>query len=206
MFSTRTIAFIGALVSGTATVAHAQEVDMGTPGAPAPAPAPGGADEAYHKGTLGFSLPFTLISNVAGSVTGVGEKVPTVDVVYFLNDKAAVDLIAGLNFHRKQTTDATMNSVDTNLFGFAIGGGYRMYSSKNNLRSFIEPSLVLSWPDTSNSGTFTINAGGAFGLERNLTPWFSISGALGGSLNFMNSFKDIQIASNANLAANLYWH
>jgi hypothetical protein len=80
-----------------------------------------------------------------------------------------------------------------------------MYSSKNNLRSFIEPELVLNWADTSNSATFGINAGAALGLERNLTPWFSISGAVGGALNFTNSFKDIQLATSANLAANLYW-
>jgi len=97
------------------------------------------------------------------------------------------------------------NGVDTNLFGFALGAGYRMYSSKNNLRSFIEPELVLDWADTSNSAAFGINAGASLGLERNLTAWFSISGAIGASLNFANSFKDIQLATSANLAANLYW-
>jgi hypothetical protein len=62
--------------------------------------ASGGADEAYHDGTLGFSIPFTVI---AGAVGGAGgEAVPTVDVVYFLDDKTALDLIVGLNFHRKQ--------------------------------------------------------------------------------------------------------
>jgi hypothetical protein len=96
-------------------------------------------------------------------------------------------------------------TTDSNLFGFALGAGYRMYSSKNNLRSFIEPQLVLSWPNTSVSETFALNAGASFGLERNLTSWCSISGAVGGFLNLTNSFKDIQIATNANLAANLYW-
>lgn len=203
MFSTRTIAFIGALVTATATVAQAQETDMS---APPPAAAPGGPDEAFHKGTLGFAFPFTLISNVAGSVVGLTERVPTVDLVYFLSDKAAVDVVVGLNFHRKQALDAMGNGVDTNLFGFAIGAGYRMYSSKNNLRSFIEPQLVLNWADTADSATFGLNAGAALGLERNLTPWLSISGAVGGALNFANSFKDIQLATSANLAANLYWH
>ncbi len=201
MFSTRTIALIGALVTGTASVAHAQTADTGTPGS-----APAGADEAFHKGTLGFAFPFTLLSNVAGSVTGVVERVPTVDLVYFLSDKAAVDVVVGLNFHREQVVDAMGNGVDTNLFGFALGAGYRMYSSKNNLRSFIEPQVVLNWADTSNSATFGIDLGAALGLERNLTPWFSISGAVGGALNFANSFKDIQLATSANLAANLYWH
>ena len=194
MFSTRTIALIGALVTGAATVAHAQEVDMG------PTPAPAGADEAFHKGTLGFAFPFTLVTS-GGPVVGA----PTVDLVYFLSDKAAVDLVVGLNFHREQVLDAMNNAVDKNLFGFALGAGYRMYSSKNNLRSFIEPELVLNWPDTSNSATFGIDAGAALGLERNLTPWFSISGAVGAALNFANSFKDIQLATSANLAANLYW-
>jgi len=82
MFSIRTIALIAALVTGTATAARAQGADMGTPTA-----APAGADEAFHKGTLGFAFPFTLLSNIAGSVTGTVERVPTVDVVYFLSDR-----------------------------------------------------------------------------------------------------------------------
>src|SRR4051812_45011817 len=102
MFSTRTIALIGALVTATATAAHAQETDMGTP----PPAAAGGPDEAFHKGTLGFAFPFTLLNNIAGSIVGTVERVPTVDIVYFLSDKAAVDVIVGLNFHRKQAVDA----------------------------------------------------------------------------------------------------
>ena len=203
MFSTRTIALIGALVSGTVTVAHAQTPDPGTPGAPAPMPAPGGADEAFQKGTLGFSLPFASISSAAG-----GAGLTTVDVVYFLNDKAALDLIGGILLHHFDKLNAAVppTTETTTQFGFALGGGYRMYSSKNNLRSFIEPQLVLSWPDVSNTDLFTINAGASFGLERNLTPWLSISGALGGFLNFTNSFKDIQLSTSGSLAANLYWH
>lgn len=196
MFSIRTIAVIGALVAGSAT-ARAQD--------PEPAPAPGGADEAFRKGTLGFSLPITLLSNVAGGVLGTAERVPTVDIVYFLSDKAAVDLIAGLNFHRRETVGPTGMTESSNLFGFAAGAGYRMYTSKNNLRSFIEPQGVLYWPDTATSSTFSLQLGAAMGLERNLTPWFSFSGALGLALNFTNSFKDIQLATSANLAANLYW-
>ena len=202
MFSTRTIAIIGALVTGLATAAQAQEVDMGAPPAPA-----AGADEAFHKGTLGFAFPFTLISNVAGSLLGVAtERVPTVDLVYFLSDKAAVDVIVGLNFHRHDVANAGLPPSTTNLFGFAVGVGYRMYRSKNTLRSFIEPQVVLTWADTADSATFALTPGAALGLERNLTPWFSISGAVGGSLNFTNSFKEIQVATSTNLTANLYWH
>ena len=43
------------------------------------------------------------------------------------------------------------------------------------------------------------------GLERNLTPWFSVSGAIGATVNFASTFKDIQLATTATLAANLYW-
>jgi hypothetical protein len=202
MDTTRRIVTLAALCAATAT-AHAQEIDMGA-GTPAP-PAPAAADEAFHKGTLGFALPLTLITNVAASVIGVGERVPTIDLVYFLSDKAALDVIGGVNFHRKQGVTATGTTVDTNVFGFAAGLGYRMYSSKNNLRSFIEPQGVLSWPDTQTSSTFSLAASVAFGLERNLTPWFSFTGAVGGGVAFTNSFKDIQLATSANLAANLYW-
>jgi hypothetical protein len=179
-----------------------KETEKETDNAPA---ATGGADVAYHDGTLGFSIPFTVIAGAIGA--GAGEPVPTVDVVYFLDDKTALDLIVGLNFHRKQVA-AAMGGAATaaNLLGFAAGLGYRMYSVKKSLRSFIEPQAVISWPDTSSTATLGVNLGASFGLERNLTPWFSVSGAIGVALNLTNSFKDIQFATTANLAANLYWN
>jgi len=127
--------------------------------------------------------------------------------VYFLDGKAALDLIVGLNFHRKQTV-APMGGAtsDSNLIGVAAGLGYRMYSAKNGLRSFLEPQAVISWPDTSSTEALTLNVGGSMGLERNVTPWFSVSGAIGVTLNLANSFKDIQLATAARLAANLYWN
>jgi len=97
-------------------------------------------------------------------------------------------------------------ATDTNLLGIAAGLGYRMYSVKKTLRSFLEPQVVVSWPDTASTATLGVNLGASFGLERNLTPWFSVSGALGVALNFANSFKDIQFATTARLAANLYWN
>jgi hypothetical protein len=198
MFSTRTIALIAALAAAPA-LAHAQEPE------PTPGPAPGGADEPFHKGTLGFSLPVTLLSNVA-TVLGTVERVPTVDIVYFLSDKAAVDLIVGVNFHRQQVTVAPGMTESSNLFGFAAGVGYRMYKSKNNLRSYIEPQLVLAWADTSASESLALSLGAQMGLERNITPWFSFSGTAGLGLSFANSFDDIQLATTAGLAANMYWH
>ena len=179
-----------------------KEAEKETDSAPA---ATGGADVAYHDGTLGFSIPFTVI---AGAVGGAGgEAVPTVDIVYFLDDKTALDLIVGLNFHRAQVAAAMGGAATTaNLIGVAAGLGYRMYSVKKSLRSFIEPQAVISWPDTSSTATLGVNLGASFGLERNLTPWFSVSGAIGVALNLTNSFKDIQFATTAKLAANLYWN
>ena len=179
-----------------------KETEKETESAPA---ATGGAAEAYHDGTLGFSIPFTVIAGAVGA--GAGEPVPTVDVVYFLDDKTALDLIVGLNFHREQVAAAMGGAATTaNLLGIAAGLGYRMYSVKKTLRSFLEPQVVVSWPDTSSTATLGVNLGASFGLERNLTPWFSVSGALGLALNFTNSFKDIQFATTAKLAANLYWN
>jgi hypothetical protein len=162
-----------------------------------------GGGEAYQGGTLGFSIPITVIGAATGA--GAGEPPPTVDIVYFLDDKAALDLIVGLNVHRKHTVSAMGASADSTLIGAAAGLGYRMYSSKNGLRSFLEPQAVLSWGDTSSTDAITVNLGGVLGLERNLTPWFSVSGAIGATLNFAGAFKDIQLATTANLAANLYW-
>jgi hypothetical protein len=195
--------------------AHAQEIDMSAP-APASAnaatqPAPstmsaqGAGDDAFHKGTLGFAFPITLLSNVVGGVLDPGQHIQTIDLVYFLSDKAAIDVIAGVNFHRQQADDGMGNVIDNNLFGFAVGAGYRAYSAKHALRSFIEPSVVLAWPDTAASETFTIDVALQFGLERSVTSWFSVSGAVGAGLDFTNSLKDIQLATQVNLAANLYW-
>jgi hypothetical protein len=127
---------------------------------------------------------------------GAAVAVPTVDIVYFLDDKSALDLIVGLNIHH----------ADANTIGFAAGLGYRMYSVKNSLRSYLEPQVVVVLPDVSATDTLGVNVGGTMGLERSLAPWLSISGALGLSANFVNNFKDIQLATTASLAANLYWH
>jgi len=136
-----------------------KETEKETESAPA---ATGGSDEAFHDGTLGFSIPFTVI---AGAVGGAGgEPVPTVDIVYFLDDKTALDLIVGLNFHRKQVA-AVMGgaATDVNLLGMAAGLGYRMYSVKKSLRSFLEPQVMVSWPDTSSTATLGVNLGASFG-------------------------------------------
>lgn len=162
-----------------------------------------GGGEAYQSGTLGFSIPFTVIGAASGGAAG--EPVPTVDIVYFLDDKAALDLIVGLNLHRRHTVGAMGAASDSTLIGAAAGLGYRMYSSKNGLRAFLEPQAVIRWPDTSSTDALSVNVGGSFGLERNLTPWFSVSGAIGATLNFASTFKDIQLATAATLAANLYW-
>jgi hypothetical protein len=162
-----------------------------------------GGGEAYQSGTLGFSIPFTVIGAASGGAAG--EPVPTVDIVYFLDDKAALDLIVGLNLHRRHTVAAMGAASDSTLIGAAAGLGYRMYSSKNGLRSYLEPQAVIRWPDTSSTDALSVNVGGSFGLERNLTPWFSVSGAIGVTLNLASTFKDIQLATAATLAANLYW-
>src|SRR5512140_2620194 len=172
----------------------------------------GGGDETYHEGTLGISIPFGAIGGTIGG-TG-GDPVAAVDVDYFLDESTALDLIAGPNFHRKSTTvmgvDAAGNPTTTtataNIIGLAVGVGYRMYSFKHSLRSYIEPQGVISINDVANVGdTLGINLGGAFGLERTVTPWFSVSASVGASLNLINKFKDIQLSTNAKLSANLYW-
>ncbi|HEX3760420.1 MAG TPA: hypothetical protein VHW23_17005, partial [Kofleriaceae bacterium] len=168
-----------------------------------------GGGEAYQGGTLGFSIPITSIGGATSAAAG--EPVPTVDIVYFLDNKAALDLIVGANIHRKHAAavatgmGTTAGGGDSTLIGAAAGLGYRIYSSSNGLRAFLEPQAVISWPDTSTTDALTVNLGGSFGVERNLTPWFSVSGAVGASLNLASTFKDIQLATSAKLAANLYW-
>lgn len=202
------------LLAVTTGVAAAQGTDIGgTVGGPTTTPevtpppatttAPSG--DAFAKGTLGISVPFFSVQNLTGLATV--EPVPTIDLVYFLSDKAALDLIAGINLHKEQTTNGAVPpmTVDTTIFGFAIGAGYRMYTTKGALHTFIEPSLVLDWPDSSASSTLALRLGGVFGVERMIADWVSFSGTIGGGLSFANSFKDIQLATQAGLAVNLYW-
>lgn len=201
------------LLAVTSGIAAAQGTDIGgtvpAPTTPAPAtttPAPSG--DAFQKGTLGIQVPFLTFDALASSVTALNaEPVPTIDFIYFLSDKAALDLIAGINLHKEEiTTNGTPPTTqDTTIFGFAVGAGYRMYSNKGGTKAFIEPSLVLDWPDSSESATLQLRLAGNFGLERMLTDWLSLSGTIGGGLNFANSFKDIQLATQASLAANFYW-
>jgi len=192
MFKTSLLALVLA-----SAVVHAQGTDT--------APAPAG--NQYQKGAIGFEFPITLLSNFSGQLTGLtrAEPVPTVDVLYFLSDKAALDLIAGLNLHYEQTVDpVTMMTSNTTIFGFALGVGYRMYKHNGKLHSFLEPKGALFWGDTSRSPTFGLSGGVAFGLERELTDWFALNGTVGGVLLATNKFNDIQLVPTANLAAVFY--
>jgi hypothetical protein len=201
------------LLGATTGVAAAQGTDLGGDVTPPPVVAPnptpmtpaGSAGGFYEKGTLGISVPFLSFSNIFG--LAVGEPVPTVDIVYFLNDKAALDLIAGINLHKEQVSaGAPPVTSDQTTFGFAVGVGYRMYKHHSSkVHSFIEPQLVLDWPDSSSGDALQLRLAGNFGLEAALTDWFSFSGTVGVGLNFANSFKDIQLATQSSLAANFYW-
>jgi hypothetical protein len=201
------------LLALTSGIAAAQGTDLGgtvpAPTTPAPtttAPAAPSSDGAFQKGTLGIQVPFLTVGSLLSAVTSA-EPVPTIDFIYFLSDKAALDLIAGINLHKEEVTSNAVppTTTDTTIFGFAVGAGYRMYSRKGGTSAFIEPSLVLDWPDSSESASLQLRLAGNFGLERMIVDWFSISGTIGGGLNFANSFKDIQLATQASLAANFYW-
>jgi hypothetical protein len=192
---------LGVTLLAATGVASAQDT------ATAPVALPGDTGGIYQKGTLGFSLPITLLSNITSIVGGVAEPVPTVDVVYFLSPKAAVDLIVGINVHHyEMVTNAIPPATETTtVFGFALGLGYRLYTHKGKLHSYLEPSGVLDWADTSNSAAFGLRLGAAFGAERELADWMSLSGSIGAGLDLQNKFKDIQLTPTANLAANFYW-
>jgi hypothetical protein len=194
-------------------VAHAQpEVDMtggGAPASPAPVAVPGvtSSGAPFESGMLGFSFPVTLLSNLTSAVSLTAEHVPTIDILYFLGDSTALDFIAGVNVHKTRTYTNTMppTAVDDTNVGFAAGVGYRMYKHRNRVATFLEPQVVMEWTNLSNSATFEIAANGLFGAEVMLATWCSVSGAVGAGFSLGNKGKDIQLATLANLAANLYW-
>jgi len=201
--------FAIALASATAA---AQGTEPAAPAAaPAPAPMPGvsSGTDAFQKGTLGLTFGLDLGSELAPS-SATGERVPTIGIMYFLSDKAALRLTAGLNLHKEETVNNATPPVamDTTVFGFALGAGYRMYKpvKVGRVHPYLEPEARLVWPDTSQSSTVLLGIGAQFGVECELADWFSLSGGIGGDLDFTNSFKDIHLATAGRLAANLYWH
>ena len=203
-----------AIILMMTAAAHAQgeEVDMTagtTPVATAPVPVAGvnSSGAPFAKGTLGLSFSWTLLSNLTSAVSLTAERVPTVNVLYFLSEKAAVDIVAGFNIHKTQVyNNATppMASDETRV-GFAVGAGYRMYTHRDRVATFLEPLVVLDWTNVNDSAALDINAIGQFGVEAMLNGWCSLSGAIGAGVSLTNKVKDIQLATTANLAANLYW-
>ncbi len=190
------------------SIARAQpEVEPGA-GSTSPAPPlqPATTGDPFQKGTLGFSFPMLLLSNLVSTAAGL-EPVPTVDIVYFLDNKSAIDIIGGANLHKKQvlSTGTPPMTTDQTSFGFAAGIGYRIYTHKDKLHAFIEPEAVLGFFDVQTSSTFYIRPAILFGAERTLADWFSLSGAIGAQAQATNSFHDLQLASTAQLNANFYF-
>ncbi|HUJ62094.1 MAG TPA: hypothetical protein VLX92_26490 [Kofleriaceae bacterium] len=176
------------------------------PPPPTAAPAATTTDPAFQKGTLGFSLPVLLVSNVSGLTTAVG-GVPDIDLVYFLDDKSALDLIVGIDIAKTTTTTGTPPMTSSNTtFGFDIGAGYRMYKHKpGRLHTFMEPALIVSWPDTSDSSFLTVRAQFGIGAEVMLADWMSFGGEGYVGFSETDGFNEFSFATGASLVANLYW-
>jgi hypothetical protein len=202
-----------AIILMLTAAAHAEgEVDMtagsaSPPTAPVPVAGVNSSGAPFTKGTLGVSFSWTLLSNLTSAVSLTAERVPTVNVLYFLSETAALDVVAGVNIHRTQVyNNATPPMAsDETRFGFAVGAGYRMYKHRDRVATFIEPLAVLEWANANDSATLDISAVGQFGVEAMLSGWCSLSGAIGAGVSLTNKVKDIQLATTANLAANLYW-
>jgi hypothetical protein len=175
--------------------------------APAPAPMPATGGDAFQKGTLGITFALNLSAEL-GSTT-LGESVPTIGIMYFLSEKAALRLTAGINVHKEQVVNNATPpmSSDTTVVGFALGAGYRMYKpvKVGRVHPYLEPEVNLAWPDTSQTAALLFGVGGQFGVEAQLADWFTLSGGIGADLDFQNSFKDIRFATAGRFAANLYW-
>jgi hypothetical protein len=204
-----------AMVMLSATVAYAEgEIDMtgdanakvaSDTAVAVPGVAPGGGP--WQKGTLGVSFPITLLSNITSAVSLTAERVPTINGLYFLNEKAALDLVAGVLVHKSRYYDNAMPPVphDQTNFGFAVGLGYRMYKHTDKFHTFLEPQGVLAWANVSDSATLELSGLFMLGAEAMFTEWASLQGAIGGGMTANGTFDDIKFATNANLAVNLYW-
>ncbi len=192
--------------------AEGETVDMTGDAKPAevtPIAVPGvnSSGAPFTKGMLGLSFPVTLLSNLTSAVSLTAERVPTVSVLYFMSESAALDIVVGLNVHKRviYNSAAPPMASDATFIGFAAGVGYRMYKHRNKVATFIEPQVVLEWTNLKDSATFSLDGLGLFGVEVMLAEWASLSGAVGAGVSVGNKFDDIQLATTASLAANLYW-
>jgi hypothetical protein len=205
-----------AIMLFSATAAHAEgEVDMtgdanakvagSTTAVAVPGVAQGGGP--WQKGTLGVSFPITLLSNITSTVSLTAERVPTINGLYFLDEKAALDLVTGILVHKSRYYDNSMPPVphDQTNFGFAIGLGYRRYKHTDKFHTFLEPQGVLAWANVSDTATLELSGLFMLGAEAMFTEWASLQGAIGGGVTANGTFDDIKLATNANLAVNLYW-
>jgi len=194
------------LLAAIPAVGHAQSTDTTPPATPPTTPEPAmAAGGAFQKGTLGFELPIATDEGLV--LLGGTDQVTAIDILYFLSDKTALDLIAGINLHYEQVVSMSVPPTTTSqtVFGFEVGAGYRIYTHKGIIHSYIEPALRLGMTDSSVSESFFLNGGMQLGAERMLNDWLSLSGAFGAAVNFTNSFKDIRLGPTATLAANFYW-
>ena len=203
-----------ALMMAMVTTAHADEdtIDMTGDAKPVeatPVAVPGvnSSGAPFTKGMLGLSFPVTLLSNITSAVSLTGERVPTIDLLYFTSEKTALDIVLGLNVHKTVIYNSATPPMpsDATYVGFAAGVGYRMYKHRNRVATFFEPQVVLEWTNLQDSATFGVNAYGLFGAEVMLADWASLSGAIGPGASVGNKFDDLQLATTAELAANLYW-
>jgi len=196
------------LLAATPAVSHAQTPDTTPPATPPTTPEPPmAAGGAFQKGTLGFELPIATDEGLVLLDTGSADQLTVVDILYFLNDKTALDLIAGINLHYEQVVSMSVppTTASQTVFGFELGLGYRLYTHKGIVHSYIEPTVKLGMTDSSVSESFFLNGGLQLGAERFLNDWLSLSGAFGAAVNFTDSFKDIRLGPTATLAANFYW-
>lgn len=198
----KTILFASSILALATSVAGAEEIEMGTP---TPTPTPTGPTDMsggpFNKGTLGVSV---------GVTNSVALPSSTIDFVYFLDKKAAIDILAGIALEKTPgvTDPNTMMTVGGGtVFGFSVGVGYRIYKKINDhLHTYVQPYGLLSSADSSKIGdNLVIIAGANFGGEAFLTDWFSFRGQIGGAVAFGQKFEAISLASTTGLFANVYW-
>ncbi|HEX4449469.1 MAG TPA: hypothetical protein VH143_01310, partial [Kofleriaceae bacterium] len=163
--------FLGLVgVLAISTVASAED-EVPTTTAPVPvAPvAPTASGGPFQKGAMGIST---------GLEGGFGPNY-IIDFAYFLSDKAALDILGGIQFSKTPNTavaPAPDNSASE--FGFALGLGYRLYTHKGQtIHTYLQPFGLIQSTDVSNIGdNFALDIGVNFGAEAFVNDWLSFRG------------------------------
>ncbi len=164
----------------------------------APASSDGGS---VADRTMGFSTSFPT-----------GGDLGAANVLYGLDADTFLDIRFGFNFSKGEVStndpmDPTATTSETSV-GLFAGAGYRMYKpTKGKIRPYLEPGAFISIANFSEAGdTLALGLNAVMGVDYALMDQFTLGMAVGGALNFSDSFETISLGLlTQSINATFWW-